>query len=102
MKFLSLLVNVAQWSPMNARLQGASAENLLEEGISYKKQRYKNFTNKLHNSRAKASITRSFGVTENPRDAPYYVEFSLRTRKVAHSGGNVYIFPLVNFNWVSW
>ena len=53
MKFLSLLVNVAQWSPMNARLQGASAENLLEEGISYKKQRYKNFSNKIHNSRAK-------------------------------------------------
>jgi len=25
----------SEWSPLNARLQGASAENLLEEGISY-------------------------------------------------------------------
>jgi len=35
-------------SPLNARLQGASAENLLEEGISYNKQCYKNSTNKIH------------------------------------------------------
>ena len=25
----------SEWSPVNAHLQGASAENLLEEGISY-------------------------------------------------------------------
>ena len=25
----------SEWSPVNARLQGASAENLLEEGISF-------------------------------------------------------------------
>ena len=40
---------------MNAHLQGASAENLLEEGISYNKQCYKNFTNKIHNGRVKAT-----------------------------------------------
>ena len=45
---------------MNARLQGASAENLLEEGISYKKQRYKNFTNKIHNNRAKATCEKKW------------------------------------------
>ena len=27
----------SEWSPVNARLQGASAENLLKEGTSYKK-----------------------------------------------------------------
>jgi len=27
----------SEWSPLNARLQGASAENLLKEGTSYKK-----------------------------------------------------------------
>ena len=27
----------SEWSPLNARLQRESAENLLEEGISYKK-----------------------------------------------------------------
>ena len=42
-------------SPLNARLQGASAENLLEEGISYNKQCYKNSTNKIHNGRVKAT-----------------------------------------------
>jgi len=31
------------------------ADNLLEEGISYNKQCYKNFTNKIHNGRAKAT-----------------------------------------------
>jgi len=31
----------SEWSQLNARLQGASAENLLEEGISYNKQCYK-------------------------------------------------------------
>ena len=40
---------------MNAHLQGASAENLLEEVISYNKQCYKNFTNKIHNGRVKAT-----------------------------------------------
>ena len=40
---------------MNACLQGASAENLLQEGISYNKQCYKNFTNKIHNGRVKAT-----------------------------------------------
>ena len=49
----------SEWSPTNARLQGASAENLLEEGISYKKQRYKNFTNKIHNNRAKATCEKN-------------------------------------------
>ena len=42
-------------SPVNAHLQGASAENLLEEGISYSKQCYKNSTNKIHNGRVKAT-----------------------------------------------
>jgi len=42
-------------SPLNARLQGASAENLLEEGITYNKQCYKNSTNKIHNGTAKAT-----------------------------------------------
>jgi len=40
---------------VNVRLQGVSTENLLEEGISYNKQWYKNFTNKIHNGIAKAT-----------------------------------------------
>jgi len=39
-------------SPLNARLQRASAENLLEEGISYNRQCYEDLTSKTHKDRA--------------------------------------------------
>jgi len=53
-------------SPLNARLQRASAENLLEEGISYNRQCYEDLTNKAHIDRANARYKK---VKEHARTA---------------------------------